>query len=206
MGVLVNNAGLANGGFFANEDPERVNKALAVDLTGAICMTRLLLPHMIDLGWGRIANVSSMMAFTGTPGFSVYSAAKAGLLSFSEAIDRELHRMNQIRVTAVLPPSVKTYAFEQAKSNEPEMMRWNLVPPVSVEQVARRTVHGLIKGRRHVYCATQSYLTSLIQRFLPWLMDSDPHVHVRRRSPASLARTRRQGARRERLTSAKASS
>jgi NAD(P)-dependent dehydrogenase (short-subunit alcohol dehydrogenase family) len=172
ISVLVNNAGIAGGGFFAAEDPKRIAKSLAVDLAGAICLTRMALPHMVEIGWGRIANISSMMAFTGSPGFAVYSAAKAGVLAFSEAIERELRRGHGIRVTAVLPPSVRTSAFEEAKRSEPGMMRWSFVPPVSVEQVARRTVHGLIAGRRHVYCGVQSYLVSLLQRFFPRVMDA----------------------------------
>jgi short-subunit dehydrogenase len=80
--------------------------------------------------------------------------------------------VGDVRVTAVLSPSVQTSAFEHAKSSEPGMMRWSFVPPVSVEQVARRTVHGLIVGRRHVYCGVQSYLVSLLQRFFPRLMDA----------------------------------
>jgi NAD(P)-dependent dehydrogenase (short-subunit alcohol dehydrogenase family) len=170
--ILVNNAGIAGAGFFADEDPRRIAKALSVDLAGAICLTRMVLPGMVAGRWGRVANVSSMMALTGSPGFAVYSAAKAGLLAFSEAIEREVRRVGDIRVTAVLPPSVRTSAFEDAKRGEPGMMRWSLVPPVSVKRVARRTVHGLIVGRRHVYCGLQSYLVSLLQRFLPGLMDA----------------------------------
>jgi NAD(P)-dependent dehydrogenase (short-subunit alcohol dehydrogenase family) len=171
ISILVNNAGIASAGYFDAEDPKRIGKELAVDLIGAICLTRMVLPHMVEVGWGRITNISSMMAFTGSPGFAIYSAAKAGLLSFSEAIDRELRYLKGVHVTAVLPPSVRTQAFEEAKRSEPGMMRWNLVPPVSVEQVARRTVRGLIKGRRHVYTAVQSYFVSLLHRFLPWVLD-----------------------------------
>jgi NAD(P)-dependent dehydrogenase (short-subunit alcohol dehydrogenase family) len=172
VSILVNNAGVAAPGFFADEEARRIDMALAVDLVGAIDLTRLVIPHMIEVGWGRIVNICSMMASTGSPGFAVYSAAKAGLLSFGQAVEREIRRMcRYLRVTAVLPPSVKTRAFEQAKTSEPGMMRWGLVPPVSIEQVARRTVHGLIAGRRYVYCGVQSYLVSLIQRFTPWLMD-----------------------------------
>lgn len=172
IAVLVNNAGIAGAGFFADEDPRRIAKALAVDLIGAICLTRMVLPHMVSVRWGRIANISSMMALTGSPGFAVYSAAKSGLLAFSEAMEREVRRLGDIRVTAVLPPSVRTSAFEDAKRSEPGMMRWSLVPPVSVERVARRTVHGLVAGRRRVYCGAQSYLVSLLQRFFPRLMDA----------------------------------
>jgi NAD(P)-dependent dehydrogenase (short-subunit alcohol dehydrogenase family) len=171
IAILVNNAGIAAPGLFADEEPRTIAKALAVDLSGAICLTRLTLPGMIASGWGRVVNVSSMMAFSGSPGFAVYSAAKAGLLAFSEAVGREVRQHRHVRVTAVLPPSVKTHAFEEAKRANPDLMRWSLVPPVSVETVARRTVHGLISGRRRVYTSVQSYGASLLVRLAPWLMD-----------------------------------
>ena len=142
-----------------------------VNLAGAIALTRMVLPDMLASAWGRIVNVSSMMAVTGSPGFAVYSAAKSGLLGFSEALERELRSFGDVDVTVVLPPSVKTRAFEEAKQSEPALMRWSLVPPVTPEQVARRTVRGLVSGRRRVYCGVQSYLVSLAQRFVPFLMD-----------------------------------
>lgn len=195
--ILVNNAGIGKPGLFAQQEPSAIAKALAVDLAGALCLTRLVLPDMIASAWGRIVNITSMMAVTGSPGFAVYSAAKAGLLSFSEAIERELRHVPHLRVTAVLPPSVRTHAFEEAKRMEPALMRWKLVPPVSVEQVAKRTVRGAIAGRKRVYCAAQSYLTSLVQRLAPFVMDqilmymfrppSPPRLPARRREPSSLA-------------------
>jgi short-subunit dehydrogenase len=169
--ILVNNAGVTGAGLFADKDPSRLELELAVDLVGAIYLTRLVLPDMIASGWGRIASVSSMMAFAGAPGFAVYSAAKAGLRGFSEALGRELRSMRDVRVTVVFPPSVKTRAFEEAKRSQPDMMRWTMVPPISVEQAARRTVHGVVRGRPRVYCSVQSYLASVLQRFVPRAMD-----------------------------------
>ncbi|MGH7268883.1 MAG: SDR family NAD(P)-dependent oxidoreductase [Polyangiaceae bacterium] len=169
--ILVNNAGVAKPGLFAEEEPRGIRNALAVDLAGAVCLTRLVLPEIVERGWGRIVNISSMMAFSGSPGFAVYSAAKAGLLGFSEAIERELRGLPDVRVTAVVPPSVRTRAFDEAKRDQPGLMRWGLVPPVSVEQIARRTVRGAIAGRRRIYGSAQSYLASLVQRAVPWLMD-----------------------------------
>jgi NAD(P)-dependent dehydrogenase (short-subunit alcohol dehydrogenase family) len=154
--VLVNNAGIAKPGLFAEIDPKALEKVLQVDLAGAVHLTRLVLPRMIERRWGRIVNISSMMAFAATPGFVLYSTAKAGLLGFSESLERELRRIPDLRVTVVLPPSVRTQSFAEAKQVAPALMRWKLVPPVSVEQVARRTAHGLIEGRRRIYCGAQS--------------------------------------------------
>lgn len=169
--ILVNNAGIAGAGLFSQKEGHQIARELAVDLVGPICLTHMVLPHMLEARWGRVVNISSMMAFTGSPGFAVYSAAKAGIYAFSTAIERELRSLHEIHVTAVVPPSVKTQAFDDAKRQQAAMMRWSMVPPISVEQVARRTVHGLIRGRRHVYCSAQSYLAALLQRFFPWMMD-----------------------------------
>jgi NAD(P)-dependent dehydrogenase (short-subunit alcohol dehydrogenase family) len=169
--VLVNNAGIARPGIFAEAEPRAIMKALSVDLTGAICLARTILPPMIARRWGRVVNISSMTAFTGSPGFAVYSAAKAGLLSFSEALERELRSAPGVRVTVVLPPSVRTHAFEEAERAKPRLMRWSFVPPISVETVARHTVRGLFHGRKRVYCSVQSYGTSLMVRFFPRLLD-----------------------------------
>jgi short-subunit dehydrogenase len=192
--ILVNNAGIAKPGLFADADPPRISKALAVDLVGAVYLTRAVLPDMIAKGWGRVVNISSMMAFAPTPGFVVYSTAKCGLLGFSEALERELRRFPQLRITAVLPPSVKTHAFVEAKHTEPGLMRWSLVPPITVEQVARRTVRGLIIGRRRVYCSAQSYLAWLTERLFPYVMDRILmymfHPPPRKRLPAKRRPTR----------------
>jgi short-subunit dehydrogenase len=192
--ILVNNAGIAKPGLFDEVDPSRLSKPFAVDLVGAVYLTRMVLPEMMANGWGRIVNISSMMGIAPSPGFAVYSGAKSGLLGFSEALERELRRYPQIRVTVVLPPSVRTHAFTEAKEVEPELMRWNLVPPISPERVARRTVRGLIVGRRHVYCAIQSYLAALTQRLAPYVMDWILmymfHPPPRQRLPARAGRRR----------------
>lgn len=169
--VLVNNAGVGKPARFDEEDPDWIRKTLEIDLVGMVYLTRRLLPEMVARGWGRICNVSSMMGFSGSPGFVTYSAAKFGVAGFSEALERELRQYHDIKVTVVMPPSVQTQAFSEAKRDEPTLMRWQYVPPITVEQMAQRTVHGLAKGKRRVYGSSQSWLAAVAERISPRIMD-----------------------------------
>jgi short-subunit dehydrogenase len=167
--ILVNNAGTAFVGLFAQQDPESVARMVAVNLTGAMVLTRLVLPGMLERNHGRLLFVGSIQGIAGTPGFVTYSATKGGMIRFAEALQREL--MNHaITVTTVLPPAVQTQAFREARQQAPNLLKWALFPPVPVEQVARRAVRGLILGESRVYAGTQSALAAIANRVSQGLM------------------------------------
>ena len=87
--VLVNNAGIgsAGEGRVWEQDPARWRQAMTLNLDVPFELTRLLLPGMLERGWGRIVNVASLAALpTGvTPGMSAYAASKHGLLGLTRA-------------------------------------------------------------------------------------------------------------------------
>lgn len=176
--ILVNNAGIAHVGLFAHQDPLQIAKMIEVNLTGAMVLTRLALPHMLERDKGRIAFIASIQGIAGTPGFTVYSATKGGMIRFAEALQREISH-HKVRITTVLPPAVQTEAFERAKAEAPKMMRWSLFPAVPIEQVAKRTVHGIIHGEHRVYAGTQSALAAMANRisrgFMGLILESSFH-------------------------------
>lgn len=162
--ILVNNAGIAHVGLFEDQDPRQIAKMIEVNLTGAMVLTRLALPSMVARDKGRLAFMASIQGIAGTPGFTVYSATKGGMVRFAEALRRELSHHHGIHITTVLPPAVKTEAFARAKTEAPKMMRWNLFPAVPVEQVAKRAVHGIIHHEARVYAGAQSALAATANR------------------------------------------
>ena len=105
--VLVNNAGRLQAGQLEAEAVDDVYGVLQVNLAGAIHLTRLLLPAMLEHGSGRIVNNASISGYAFFPGASVYSAAKAGLVGFSESLRREL-RGSGVSVLHLVTPSVDT--------------------------------------------------------------------------------------------------
>jgi 3-oxoacyl-[acyl-carrier protein] reductase len=86
------------------EDWDRV---LLTNLTGAFEVTRAVLPGMIRARYGRIVNISSVVALMGNPGQANYCAAKAGLVGLTKSLAREV-ASRQITVNAIAPGFIDT--------------------------------------------------------------------------------------------------
>ena len=104
---LVNNAGLAVDKTVRKMTVEDWHNVLRVNLSGAFYMTKAVLEPMIQSGFGRIVNVSSVIGETGNFGQANYSASKAGLFGFSKSLARELAGKN-ITVNCVAPGFIDT--------------------------------------------------------------------------------------------------
>jgi 3-oxoacyl-[acyl-carrier protein] reductase len=88
--VLVNNAGVSRDGVAWKLPPETFRDTLDINLTGAFNLIRAALPGMRRRRWGRILNVSSVVAETGIAGTSAYASSKAGLFGLTRAVAREV--------------------------------------------------------------------------------------------------------------------
>jgi 2-hydroxycyclohexanecarboxyl-CoA dehydrogenase len=86
--VLVNNAGTDRFSYFVNSDEELWDFVLGVNLRGVLAVTHAVLPRMQERRTGAIVNVASEAGRVGSQGSIVYSAAKAGVIGFTKAIDR----------------------------------------------------------------------------------------------------------------------
>lgn len=105
--VLVNNAGVARDGLAIRMPSEDWRTVLDTNLTGAFTCTRLALDDMLSARWGRIVNVSSVVAERANPGQANYVAAKAGLLGLTRTVAREMGRKG-ITCNAVTPGVIET--------------------------------------------------------------------------------------------------
>jgi 3-oxoacyl-[acyl-carrier protein] reductase len=105
--VLVNNAGVRADGLTIRMAEEEWSSVLDTNLTGAFHCTRRALDDMLRARWGRIVNVSSVVAERANPGQSNYVAAKAGLLGFTRTVAREMARKG-VTCNAVTPGVIET--------------------------------------------------------------------------------------------------
>ncbi len=111
--ILINNAGFATGGPFAQSDPERELEQVRVLVEAPVALTSAFLPAMVRRGRGAILNVASTAGMQPLPYSAGYSAAKAYVLTFSEAIHQEV-RGAGVTVTALAPGPVETEFWDQA--------------------------------------------------------------------------------------------
>ena len=87
-------------------------QVLDVNLTGVFLCNRAVVPHMRANGYGRIVNIASIAGKEGNPNASAYSASKAGVISLTKSLGKELATTG-IRVNCVTPAAVKTGMFSQ---------------------------------------------------------------------------------------------
>lgn len=105
--VLVNNAGITADGLLLRMGSDAFRSVVDTNLGGTFNCTRHALGDMLAARWGRIVNVSSVVAERGNPGQANYSASKAGVLGFTRTVAREIGRRG-ITCNAVTPGLIET--------------------------------------------------------------------------------------------------
>jgi len=105
--VLVNNAGITRDRSFMKLSREQWRDVLLVNLDGPFNLTSRLLPNMVESKWGRMINISSIVAQMGNFGQSNYAVAKGGLIAFTKTLAREVAKRG-VTVNAVAPGFIDT--------------------------------------------------------------------------------------------------
>jgi 3-oxoacyl-[acyl-carrier protein] reductase len=105
--ILINNAGMTQNGLFVRTKPETWDSVMGVNLTGAFNCCQAVIRYMIKQRWGRIINMTSVVALSGNAGQAAYSASKAGIVGLTRSLARELGSRN-ICVNAVAPGLIAT--------------------------------------------------------------------------------------------------
>ncbi len=119
--ILVNNAGYSSHGTIDKLPRQEWRKMMAVTLDGAFYCVRASVPHMKRANWGRIVNVCSLRAMTGSDHGAHYAAAKAGLLGLTKSLALEL--APEITVNAVSPGYTDTEMNRKALQEKGEQIR-----------------------------------------------------------------------------------
>jgi len=129
---LVNGAGWDQIQPFLENPPEMWDRIIAINLMGAVRLTRGILSPMVAARAGKIVNISSDAGRVGSTGETVYAAAKGGLIAFTKSLARELARY-QINVNCVCPGPTDTPLFQR----QPERMREALTRAIPFRRIAR---------------------------------------------------------------------
>ena len=122
VSILVNSAGITGPNTTLWEYPvDKWRQVIDVNVNGMFHCNRAVVPHMLSGGYGRIVNVASVAGKEGNPNASAYSASKAGVISLTKSLGKELAKTG-IRVNCVTPAAVKTGMFEQMTQQHIDFM------------------------------------------------------------------------------------
>ncbi len=177
--ILVNNAGFGTWGRYWEIEPERSEQEMYLNMVSLAMLTKYFVTEMVLRGSGKILNVASTAAFQPGPLLSVYYATKSFVLSFSEALAREL-RNTGVTVTTLCPgPTATEFQSHAGLTKVPLFKNMFLMEAAPVAEKAYEAVE---KGKRRVIPGINNIILSWIVRFLPkrFILSTVLYLHRKR--------------------------
>jgi short-subunit dehydrogenase len=159
---LCNSAGFGTSGQFHSLPIDREREEVTLNALALMDLTHAALPGMIDRRAGAVLNIASIAGFQPIPGMAVYSATKAFVQTFSEAVHEELHGTG-VSCTALCPGPVPTEWADIADAQQFSIG----IAQVSPADVARAAIAGMVEGRRSVVPGLVPKVVSFGGRFAP---------------------------------------
>jgi len=166
ISYLINNAGFGEYGEFVENDWEKLNSMMQLNMVSLVHLTKLYAQNMVSSKFGKIMNVASTAAFQPLPYFAVYAATKSFVLSFSEATASEL-KDHGITVTALCPGLTGTGFVEAANMEDTKFLDKAKAGMATAEEVAEYGYEAMMKGKTVAVHGMVNSLMAQSSRFLP---------------------------------------
>lgn len=184
VNVLINNAGVSAFGLLENEEWAAIERVLATNLEAPIHLTHALLPWLKAQPQAAIVNIGSTFGSLPFPGFVAYSAAKAGLRGFSQALRRELAD-SLVAVIHIAPRAIDTPLNTDAVKALNRALKNQSDSPVDV---ARQVVAALRRGDGEHHFGFPERLFAWLNGVAPSLIDcglASKLAIIKQHSPSS---------------------
>ncbi len=159
---LCNSAGFGTSGVFHTLPIERESEEVVLNALTLMELTHAALPGMVERGAGAVLNIASIAAFQPLPGMAVYSATKAFVQTFSEAVHEGLHGTG-VSCTVLCPGPVPTEWAEIADAEHVNIG----IAQVSPRDVAEAAIAGMREGKRSVVPGIVPKVATMGGRFAP---------------------------------------
>ena len=163
--VLVNNAGFGSAGRFQSLEGDKEALMVRTNCEAVVALCGRYIPQMIDRGRGAVLNLGSIAAYQPLPCQATYSATKAFVLTFTQALSADLHGTG-VTATALCPGPVPT-EFEQNEGSTPAGRASPTSCGMSAEGVRQKAVEGLDGGKRVVSRASSTGSAALGGQHVP---------------------------------------
>jgi short-subunit dehydrogenase len=167
--VLVNNAGVASFGHFAESSEEILRRVMEVNFFAPAELIRAFIPVLTNGNKPAIVNVASMCGKRGMPAWPEYSASKFALCGLTEALRGEMARF-EIDVLLIVPGLTRSDLSRHFLRNEGRM-KFDFQAGMAPEYVATRIIQSLEKSRNETILGGEARWLLLTNRFLPGFVD-----------------------------------
>ena len=117
--ILVNNAGISKEMPLMEMPVSVFDEIMTTNMRSVMLVTKAVLPHMVEQKGGSIINIGSGAALRGLPGSVAYSASKAAVVCFTQALGDEVRKVERnIRINAICPGPVDTELFQKSERRD----------------------------------------------------------------------------------------
>lgn len=169
LDVLINNAGVASFGHFADSTEAVLRQVMEVNFFAPAELMRLAIPHLMQGETPAIVNIASMCGRRGLPAWPEYSASKFALCGLSEALRAEMVRFD-IDVLVVLPGLTRTDFGRNLLRNQGRM-KINFTKGMPPESVAQSILASLRKNKHDTVLGWEARWILRVNRWWPGLVD-----------------------------------
>lgn len=177
LNILINNAGVALLGQFAEIDQAQMEWLMNINFWGVVHSTRAFLPHLSRQQEAHIVNLSSIFGIIAPPGQTAYSAAKFAVRGFSESLRHELKlAASPVRLSAVHPGGVATNIARNSRTGSgindnarraQSIERFDSFAKTTPAAAALRIISGIEKNQPRILIGNDARFMDLVQRLRP---------------------------------------
>jgi len=177
LNILVNNAGVALLGQFAEIDQAQMEWLFNINFWGVVWATRAFLPQLSRQREGHIVNLSSIFGIIAPPGQTAYASAKFAVRGFSESLRHELKMAkSQVRLSVVHPGGVATSIARNSRTGagvadnarRTQMIeRFERAARTAPRAAALRIISGIEKNQGRILIGNDARILDILQRLMP---------------------------------------
>jgi NAD(P)-dependent dehydrogenase (short-subunit alcohol dehydrogenase family) len=170
--AVVNNAGVALNGDFADLDYDSLEWIMDIDFWGVVHGSKEFLPYLAQSGDGRLVNISSLFGLMSVPGQSAYNAAKFAVRGLTEAVRQEMVVTGTpVKVTCVHPGGIKTAIARNARAVGTDQAKAaalfdKKLARTTAERAAEVIIDGMVAGKPRVLVGGDAKALDLLVRVL----------------------------------------
>ncbi|HEV7674034.1 MAG TPA: SDR family NAD(P)-dependent oxidoreductase [Candidatus Angelobacter sp.] len=173
--LLINNAGVALMGTFAEVSLEEMEWLIGINFWGVVHGCKFFLPLLQRETDAHIVNLSSIFGLIGPPGQTAYAASKFAIRGFSESLREELRATSAIKVTSVHPAGIATPIASRARAGraitaaarQEAEEYFKKVALITPQEASNVIIKGVLANKNRVLIGSDAYRIDRIQRLFP---------------------------------------